>query len=129
MIKNTHAVTAYETPIIHSVIHENAFNDSANNLPPYRSRAVSYAYAESLFDHPSTDCIPTSTHSSGKKAHFWRSKTLTRKDSLYEKPAGDVRVLILQLKQAEIKKISRNDIRCSIILHLYLCSYFTCCFI
>ena len=62
---------------------------------------------------------------STKKKELWKNKKLH--SCLYERPAGDVRSLIRQLKKPEIKKIKRNDIRCS--NYVYIVSLNTMTFV
>ena len=115
-------VQVYETPVMHSKIYEGGdTSDSINpsgtllsNSPLCRSHVFSCAYAEPVFDQPSDYCTPVNIHMMpAKTTHLWRSKKLAHGDSLYEKPASNVRSLIVQLKQAKIKKIKRSDIRCN----------------
>ena len=82
------------------------------------SRVVSCVHDEPIFDQPSDDCAPVDMHVTAKKRDLWKNKKLH--GCLYEKPAGDVRTLIRQLKKPEIKKIKRIDIRCSKCISVYV---------
>ena len=85
---------------------------STSDSPPNHSRVVPCVHDEPIFDCLSDDYTrPVAMHSTAKKRDFWKNKKLH--DCVYEKPAGDVRTLIRQLKKPEIKKIKRSDIRCS----------------
>ena len=110
-------VQTYERPVHEGVaLHfTNPSFFSMNDSPPCHPGVVPSVHAEPIFDCPTDDCAPVDMHMTAKKRDFWKNKKLH--DCLYEKPAGDVRTLIRQLKKPEIKKIKRNDIRCSI----YIC--------
>lgn len=99
-----------------STVHDDVTSDPTNpnvsstsNSPSgFRTRVVSRVYAEPIFDRPNDYCDPIDTHFITKKRDLLRSK---KSDCSYEKPAGDVRTLTVQLKKTEIKKTRRNDIR------------------
>lgn len=88
-----------------------------NDSPPCRPRVVPFVHADSILDCQTDDCAPVDMQMTAKKRDLWKNKKLH--DCLYEKPAGDVRTLIRQLKKPEIKKIKRNDIRCSICMYVH----------
>lgn len=104
-------VQTYERPIKHSVAHDDDASDA--DLPPHHTRVFSHVFAESIFDRPTEICAPVTMNSTAKRLNLWKNKKLSQHDSLFEKPGGDIRTLMLQLKKGDIKKIKRNEIRCS----------------
>ena len=105
-------MNGYERPVIQSPMHEDATMHFTNPSFFSTTASVPCVHAEPIFDCPSDDCPPAAMHLASINRDLWKNKKLH--GCLYEKPAGDVRTLIRQLKKPEIKKIKRHDIRYSI---------------